>query len=63
MELIQLNNSSLGKYDGIWVSGVCPEDAGDMIELVLTIINCGGMGVTWEVVDIDGKPVLQRIRI
>jgi len=63
MELIQLNNPALGKYDGIWVSGVCPEDAEDMIELVLAIINCGGMGITWEVVDIGGKPVLQRIRI
>ena len=62
MELIQLNNPALGKYDGIWVSGVCPEDIKDMVDLVLTIINSGGMNKTWHIIDVDGKPVLERIR-
>ena len=63
MSYIQLNSDRLGEYSGIWVSGICIEDIEDMIDAFLIIIKNGYLGKSWEIANIDGRPVLQRIKI
>lgn len=63
MDYIQLNSDRLGEYSGIWVSGVCSEDAEDMIDSVLILIKRGEIGDTWRIIEQNGRRVLERARI
>jgi hypothetical protein len=63
MGYIQLNSDRLGKYSGVWVSGVCSEDAEEMIDALVRIIERNELNNTWEIADINGRPTLQRIKM